>query len=380
MIPRPFQSSLIFWRPLLSPISYPPAQRHHRGSNLNLSTTARPQVVVVVNHNFVRNLDQPSGCANSLRSARYASTLSTTLSPTTPSTRVNPPESTHAPPLNVPKRSADQGIASYLLQCGKAYTAFYKEGVRRVWENHKLARQASSKLRNVARNPKGVARLSNVTTSTGVVSLPPLSRAEWQVMRRSRRDILRLPGFGLLVLLLGEWIPLIALWITPVVPIPCRIPPQVRKELEGLERRRQERIRKLRAVHALPETPPQERSNNTPHTPTQSAARKVSDSATCDIKHLDALTLQKLSAQLSAHSAIWDLLNLNPPTSLLRWKVGRRLQYLDIDDAMIRRDGGVKALNVEEIRLACIERGFDTLGKTEIELRRSLAEWFGQAK
>lgn len=237
-----------------------------------------------------------------------------------------------------------------------------------MWRNHKLAQQVSSKLRNVARNTNGAARLSNIITSAGVVSLPPLSRAEWQVMRRSRKDILRLPGFSLLVLLLGEWIPLIAPWITPVVPIPCRIPSQVRKELESLERRRRERIRSLGMVYALPDTRP------------QPAAGKTSESTVLEIKQLNVPTLQKLSAQLSAHSAIWDLLHLDPPTSLLRWSVGRHLQYLDVDDAMIRRDGGVTALNAEEVRLACIERGFDTLGKTEKNLRRALAEWFGQDK
>ena len=378
MKPRPSQSSLILLRSLLPPISEPSTQCHRRDFHFKPSTAARPQLIV--NHNLVQNLSQTPGYTISLRSNHYTSTLSTTLSPTTSSIRVNPPDSTYAPPLDVSKRGSGQGVVSYLLQCGKAYTAFYKEGVRRVWRNHKLAQQASSKLRNVARNTNGVARLSNITTSAGVVSLPPLSRAEWQVIHRSRKDILRLPGFSLLVLLLGEWIPLIALWITPVVPIPCRIPSQVRKELESLERRRRERIRRLGMVYALPDTRPQEKGEKSSHAPAQSSAGKTSESAVLDIKQLNAPTLQKLSAQLSAHSAIWDLFHLDPPTSLLRWSVGRHLQYLDVDDAMIRRDGGITALNAEEVRLACIERGFDTLGKTEKNLRRALAEWFGQGK
>ena len=363
---RPSQSSLILLRSLLPPIYNPSTQCHRRDFHFNPSTATRPQAII--NRNLVQNLSQTPGYTISLRSSHYTSILSTTLSPTTPSARVNPPDSTYAPPLDVSKRSSGQGVVSYLLQCGKAYTAFYKEGIRRVWRNHKLAQQVSSKLRSVARNTNGAARLSNIITSAGVVSLPPLSRAEWQVMRRSRKDILRLPGFSLLVLLLGEWIPLIAPWITPVVPIPCRIPSQVRKELESLERRRRERIRSLGMVYALPDTRP------------QPAAGKTSESTVLEIEQLNVPTLQKLSAQLSAHSAIWDLLHLDPPTSLLRWSVGRHLQYLDVDDAMIRRDGGVTALNAEEVRLACIERGFDTLGKTEKNLRRALAEWFGQDK
>ena len=65
---------------------------------------------------------------------------------------------------------------------------------------------------------------------------------------------------------------------------------------------------------------------------------------------------------------------------LLRGKVERRIEYLETDDALIRRDGGVEGLEAEELRIACGQRGIDVLGRGEDELREGLKVWLSAAK
>ena len=49
-----------------------------------------------------------------------------------------------------------------------------------------------------------------------------------------------------------------------------------------------------------------------------------------------------------------------PPQALLKYRLKKRLQYLELDDALFQRDGGVKLLKGdEEIRLAAEDRGID---------------------
>ena len=63
------------------------------------------------------------------------------------------------------------------------------------------------------------------------------------------------------------------------------------------------------------------------------------------------------------------------PTSLVRKRVYRRLRELKVDDFAIERDGGVKMLEEEEVRMACEERGINVLGKEEGNMRADLERW-----
>lgn len=232
--------------------------------------------------------------------------------------------------------------------------------------NHKLAKAVGAKLR-ASSSSSGPASATpgnkkNYQTPQTELTLPRVTRAEYQLVLRSYRDMLRLPGFAFLVLAMGEWLPLIAIWITPVVPVPCRIPGQIRRELEKLERRRQIRLQRLGRTYTAAEL----------------FGDADTDAEGVDVEKLPLPALLHFSAQLGCHSSVWDMLFLTPPAVLLRWSVGRRLRYLEKDDAMIRRDGGVKGLSGEEVRVACVERGIDTLGRKEEELRRELDSWFGE--
>lgn len=63
------------------------------------------------------------------------------------------------------------------------------------------------------------------------------------------------------------------------------------------------------------------------------------------------------------------------PTPLLRRKVRKRVQYLDWDDKLIKRDGAVEEMSIEEVRMALVERGVDILEKSESQLRGALKAW-----
>ena len=201
-----------------------------------------------------------------------------------------------------------------------------------------------------------------------------LTRAEWQIVRRSKGDMLRLPAFGLLVLIFGEWLPIIALYLTPVIPEPCRIPTQTRRALEKLEKRRRERERRLGldAARLL-------FGSRKPGVPQDLGAVPAPSSvAPQDVGKIDLFGLLTLSTKLDAHSKIWDWLFMTPPKPILRWSLRKKLEYLRKDDALIRRDGGWQGLGKEEGTRACIERGINVLGKSDADLRKDLAAWFAK--
>lgn len=63
------------------------------------------------------------------------------------------------------------------------------------------------------------------------------------------------------------------------------------------------------------------------------------------------------------------------PTSLVRKRVYRSLGELEVDNFAIERDGGVRKMEGQEVRMACEERGIDVLGKDERNLRMDLEQW-----
>lgn len=51
------------------------------------------------------------------------------------------------------------------------------------------------------------------------------------------------------------------------------------------------------------------------------------------------------------------------------------MQYLEWDDKLIKRDGGVEGMDTEEIRMALVQRGVDVLHKSDTQLRAALKAW-----
>jgi len=157
--------------------------------------------------------------------------------------------------------------------------------------------------------------------------------------------------FALVLLVCGEFTPLVVIALTGVVPWTCRIPKQVATDRRKLEQRRAISFRNLTAQ------PPKEKG----------------------VDGLERMQLLHISWSLGLSSSAWDWLGgqlPGLPTALLRRKVGRRVQYLELDDGLIERWGGVARMEMEEVRMALVERGVDVLEKRDGQLRAALDAWF----
>ncbi len=134
------------------------------------------------------------------------------------------------------------------------------------------------------------------------------------------------------------------------MPWTCRIPKQIHSDRSKLETRRAISFRNL----TLP--PP----------------------TTPGVKDLQRMQLLHISWSLGLSSKMWDWLGgtlPGLPTWILRNKVNMRVQYLNLDDVLIKRAGGVAGMEEEEIKMACVDRGIDVSGKDDAVLRRLLDAW-----
>ncbi|KAI1361153.1 hypothetical protein F5Y08DRAFT_28217 [Xylaria arbuscula] len=307
---------------------------------------------------------------NALRiHSRKASTFSTSPpSPSVPATisdPLNPPASTRPPPLDLPVRDADTQLFTHLFRLGKAYTTFYKAGIKAVFTNRRLLRDLPDTPPPHLPSPSTSTRGSTSTStapppsssSSSPLSSPTLdksanpTRSTLLLRARVRHDIARLPLFGLIVLICGEFTPLIVLLFPRLTPYTCRIPTQANVIRRGIEARRAASFRSLDHVDQ-----------------TQTALTKVADGHIC--------------RSLGLGSAIWDKMGFSVPFARARAAdvVSRIVQ----DDALLLRHaggggGGAEKLKLElvddEVVLACEERGIDTLDKDVSELRGRLADW-----
>jgi hypothetical protein len=270
---------------------------------------------------------------------------------------LNPPISTYAPELNVPVRGGEQGFISYIWKSGRSYLSFYKTSVGNVRSTSKLARSLREKAKG--KDPSQV-----------------LTRAEWQIVARSRKDMLRLPAFGLIFLIFGEWTPLLVMYITPIIPEPSRIPRQVHSDLSKLEARRHARQRKvsLDAMRLMA------RDRGVAGSGGHDVVASAHTIRTTNPLDLTLFELMLASARFNCHSKLWDWAMLTPPKFWLKRNLRKTYEYLRTDDRLIERDGGHQGLEMREVQRACVERGMDVLGKKEGEMRRSLEGWCAEKK
>lgn len=271
---------------------------------------------------------------------------------------LNPPPFTHAPELDIPTRKADQSFISYIWKAGRSYLTFYKSGVSNVRQTSKLARSLREKAAKQGKEQSDV-----------------LTRAEWQIVQRSRKDMLRLPAFGLIFLVFGEWTPLLVMYITPLIPEPCRIPSQVSRDLAKTEHIRHQR-QDLASRLAMRMMAQDRRVPGKADHAEGSGIAKAEAIRNTNALQLTHFELLLESARLNCHSRIWDWAMLTPPKFWLMRNVRKKYEYMRTDDRLIERDGGFQAMDKREAERAAIERGFDVVGKREEEVRRSLAMWW----
>lgn len=117
---------------------------------------------------------------------------------------VNPPTASRPPPLTLPRRSVTPSTPKYYFELGKGYLRFYKDGLKNVWECRRLLKEKLQ--RTPADDQPSIFRPHYVPKS--------FSRGDWVLLWRVRHDMLRLPLFGVLLIVAGELTALVvALWM-----------------------------------------------------------------------------------------------------------------------------------------------------------------------
>lgn len=257
-------------------------------------------------------------------------------------TLLNPPISTRPPPLHAPNRSSFESALPYYFNLGKAYIRFYKEGVKAVLANRRLLKEKLE--RTPVDDRPSLFRPYDVPKT--------FSRADWVLLWRVRHDMLRLPFFGLMLIVIGEFTVLVVALVDGVVPYTCRIPRQVYSALEKAESRRRAAFADLDKAH--------------PH-------GVLSPRLTRSVARAHVLRSLHLS------STLWDkvggVFSGLPPPGVWGIKGRLRLAFLEGDDKNMVEDGGLVGMEVEEVRIACVERGIDVLGKSEAEMKGLLGDW-----
>lgn len=249
--------------------------------------------------------------------------------------KVNGPQTTIPPPLDLPTRTPNQSTFPYLLALGKAYLSFYKTGVKNIYTNYTTARPIQQTV-NTKYNGSVSAAIAGGS----------LTRSDFQLLVRNWHDVKRVPIFALVFLVCGEMTPLVVIALSGIVPWTCRIPKQIDSDRRKLETRRSKSFREL-----------------TTEPPTEEGVEKL---ARPQLVHI--------SSSLGLSSRMWDWVG-GLPDSLLRSRLSRRLDYLKMDDFLISRNGGVMAMDIEEVRMACVDRGIDVLGRPDAKLRADLSAW-----
>ncbi|TVY49263.1 hypothetical protein LOCC1_G000827, partial [Lachnellula occidentalis] len=227
----------------------------------------------------------------------------------------------------------------HYIALGKAYATFYKTGAKAIYTNFRAS--------------QGIQDLVDTKHDSSIptaVSANALTRSEFQLLYRNWHDIKRVPIFGLVFIICGEFTPLVVIALSSVVPWTCRIPRQIEADRKKLETRRGISFRNLIVE------PPTEKG----------------------VGALERMQVLHISWSLGLSSSAWDWLGgqyPGLPTWVLRRKVASSVEYLELDDKLLGDPKRVDELEVEEVRMALVERGVDVLGKSSESLRADLIAW-----
>ncbi|QIX00145.1 hypothetical protein AMS68_005662 [Peltaster fructicola] len=304
---------------------------------------------------YVMMLPAPDKKVPVVASVRYASSAVI-------SSAANPPTSTRPPPIITVERRG-QSLPAYLWKLARTYGGFYKSGVKAIFANRKLAQEVRERLqKSTGDHSSGDTALLVTAVAQGQVN-----RSEFQLLKRNAHDMLRAPIFGVLVLLLGEWLPLFMPFAPYLPPLTCRIPSQITSMRSKTEERRRWVFRQgIQEPAYKPEANGDQQPSSSAADPTQ--ARRL-------IQSLKQEQVFHLSCVLNLHGRIWERLQIAPPSMLLQRRLARRLSYLVQDDLLLHKASGARDLVRDELLIACEERGLDVVGPPEEKLRLYLGNW-----
>jgi hypothetical protein len=283
--------------------------------------------------------------------------------PTTVSTpsknEINPPISTLPADLVTPSPlSSSAGAADKLkryVEYGRAYLTFYKTGLKNVYHNYRASLPLRKRLGLPAYIPISPPRTStyNAREAPSIRKESGLGRAQFQLVRRSASDVCRMIPFTMILIVCGEFTPLIVpIFGSAITPATCRVPSQVEKERVAATNRK-------RAALDVYIASLEDKSL------TLLKADSVEQMCLLAKRFADpAWAASADPASVLRACAVFGLVKRHDKTAgsllagvIYRPRLARYVEYLAIDDGMIRVGGGVSAMNATEVRTAVEERG-----------------------
>ncbi|CAM0139872.1 hypothetical protein VKS41_007216 [Umbelopsis sp. WA50703] len=228
-----------------------------------------------------------------------------------------------------------------LYQEAKKLMTFYKDGIKLLWANNKTAKSLKDKVER-----------------EGYV----LSRDEYQLIKISEKDMIKLIPFAAIFLILAESIPLFVMFAPGLVPSTCVTPGQMQKQREKLYKKRLEMSKNV----------------------VQSGSKVEGISVNDFLSHANVCRLAKryeMDFQLSnidrKHlSAYCRFMGLGSwgTHGMLRKRLDKHLDYIVQDDKYIAEEG-VEQLEINELEQAAEERGMRSIDVPPEQLRKSIQYW-----
>lgn len=290
---------------------------------------------------------------------------------------INAPISTFPAIINIPDPLPTSAPTpeklKRLVTVGRAYLTFYKTGLKNVYHNYRTSLPLRRELGLPAYLPVSPPRSTKFDESLPTETpATKLGRGRLQLVRRSARDVQRMIPFTLILIICGEFTPLIVpIFGNAITPATCRVPGQVTKEREAGSKRKVLAQQALAAAtgEAVPMTGSDAERAQLLGLTTISSAQQASAQ-----KVLQACAMFGL---VKKHDRFLGRMLAGP---VYRPRLLRHLHYLNIDDRMIL-DAGVDALSAEEVRIAVEERGAGDVSamlngaKAEAVEREWLKKW-----
>ncbi|KAJ5772081.1 hypothetical protein N7520_002610 [Penicillium odoratum] len=284
---------------------------------------------------------------------------------------INAPLSTLPADLDLPETLPSYAGAPAKIQrivaLGRAYLTFYKTGLKNVFRNYRASLPLRRELGLPAYFPISPPRkVSNPIPLEGVNGGPApsrntydlrnlaLGRGQFQLVRRSARDVRRMIPFTLILIICGEFTPLIVPIIgSSITPATCRVPGQIAKERETASKRKALAVQAWVGADAGVAPKPESDESFELLLELANPAWVVTASPASVLQACAVFGLVKKHDRF-AGAALTGL--------IYRRRLSQYLEYLAIDDAMIRGGGGVKKMSYAEVRIALDERGAVDVG------------------
>ncbi|KAG1130082.1 hypothetical protein G6F42_004490 [Rhizopus arrhizus] len=232
------------------------------------------------------------------------------------------------------------------IQQSKELVVFYKNGIKLLWSNHKEAKALQLKVQQEDYE---------------------LKRSEFQLIHRSKKDMIKLIPFGFVFCILPESIPLIVIYLPGMVPSTCLKDSQIQKQRQKLDT-----IRQKMTMNVL-KSAEQVQGITSEDFLSLSKFQRIAKHYGYDFE------LSRIDRRhLSAYCRFMGL-NDYGTQGILKRRLDKHMNYIKEDDKFLIREG-IDNLDTKELSFAIEERGMRSLNETEDQMRRALKYWLATSE